>query len=92
MSYQSQGDIKDLEGSWRGTGVQHWCAVFAGQLENLDLISAKDDSNKDSCNPSIGHQQTRKQVDRKMQSFSFYLPSVCVTCRYTTHALVGLSI
>lgn len=22
MSYQSQGDIKDLEGSWRVTGVQ----------------------------------------------------------------------
>lgn len=22
MSYQSQGAIKDLEGSWRGTGVQ----------------------------------------------------------------------
>lgn len=54
MFYQSQRDAKDLEGSW-----SCWCAVFAGKLENL--ISAKDDSSKDSSNLATGHQQAGKQ-------------------------------
>lgn len=61
--------------AWRIPGKTIVCRL-CGKLKNLDLISAKDISSNGSCNLAKGRQQTGKQVDRKMQSFFFYLPSI----------------